>query len=382
MANNSNQNVTHVFLRHPPMRDFLLEFVPVGVWAEQVIPPLWYFIGFIGNPLSAFIWLSKRMRRNNSSAIYLGALSISDTVFLLLHLLWILHTTWGVDTYTAPIGCELFHLLFYTTQYFVAFLVFCFTFERYVAVCHPFIKEKLCTVRRAVIITISLLFLTFGLSLAQLYIWTYDEGHQICIIRAEANEGGHESFYYAWSLATDIIIYCIVPLATLVFNCLVLREICRISRSETTRQQSSMNKSASTLTLLTVSFYFVVTQMTATIVARLDTTFPSGEKVFLTDDEMREDPVWSRFFSYMNARKVIEMLCLSHYTVYFLIYCATGKKFREFAVNIFTSYFKLGCLKKVCLKSDVGEGRTSYSMVASHTGQYENTMHTNVSTSM
>jgi len=52
---------------------------------DRVVTPLWYVIGVTGNTLSAIVWLQRRMHANNSSAVYLVALSVSDLLFLLLH---------------------------------------------------------------------------------------------------------------------------------------------------------------------------------------------------------------------------------------------------------------------------------------------------------
>ena len=52
---------------------------------DRVVTPIWYVIGITGNTLSAIVWLQRRMYANNSSAVYLVALSISDLLFLLLH---------------------------------------------------------------------------------------------------------------------------------------------------------------------------------------------------------------------------------------------------------------------------------------------------------
>jgi len=56
-----------------------------------VVTPLWYAIGVAGNSLSALVWLQHRMHANNSSAVYLVALSVSDLLFLLLHFVQVRH---------------------------------------------------------------------------------------------------------------------------------------------------------------------------------------------------------------------------------------------------------------------------------------------------
>jgi G protein-coupled receptor 139 len=80
------------------------------------VTPIFYFIGLPCNPLCAFIWLGRHTRRSNSSAIYLGALSISHTIFLILHIFSDLNYAWGIQTFDGHVSCELFFTLFYCPQ--------------------------------------------------------------------------------------------------------------------------------------------------------------------------------------------------------------------------------------------------------------------------
>lgn len=381
-ATNETDMASFLWYRYPSRTAILEEFAPVGPSIERIVPPFWYFIGFLGNPICIVIWLGQRMRRNNSSAVYLGALSISDMVFLLLHLLYILHVAWGYDVYNHPIACEVFHFLFYVPQYMSTFLVLGFTFERYVAVCHPFLKERWCTVRRAVAIVCLLLLTSIGLSSAQVYIWTYHEQERTCNIRADAGAGNDRSFWNIWTWITDISAFGLVPLVVLIFNVLVLREIFKISKNDVLKRQQhqgggSSNNTASTVTLLSVSFYFIVTQLSATIMVCLQQAFPTG-KMQMSDEEIRNDPTWSSLFLYLEVRKVIEIICLSHYACYFFIYCITGKHFRKEVMFMITFHGKLPFLSRLSEK----RRRERYSLVSSNGGPMSETYATSVSTTM
>jgi len=60
--------------------------VALLLWqVDRVVTPILYVVGVTGNTLSAIVWLQRRMHANNSSAVYLVALSVSDLLFLLLH---------------------------------------------------------------------------------------------------------------------------------------------------------------------------------------------------------------------------------------------------------------------------------------------------------
>jgi hypothetical protein len=87
------------------------------------------------------------MRRSNSSAVYLAVLAVSDTCFLLLHIVQELSYAWDVKTIDYPVVCETYFVLYLWAQYLSPLLVFGFTTERWIAVCKPFLKERYCTER-------------------------------------------------------------------------------------------------------------------------------------------------------------------------------------------------------------------------------------------
>lgn len=105
---------------------------------DRAVTPIWYAVGIVGNVLSALVWLQRRVRRNNSSAVYLATLSVNDTLFLLLHILLDLGTAWEVQTLDYPVVCEAFSLIYLVTQYLAPTLVLGFTVERFIAVCYPY----------------------------------------------------------------------------------------------------------------------------------------------------------------------------------------------------------------------------------------------------
>lgn len=301
---------------------------PVAVLVDRMISPVFYLIGIPCNPLCAFIWLGRHTRRNNSSAVYLGALSISHTIFLPLHFfVYELAYAWGIKTFDGYVSCEVFFTLYYCPQYLAPLLVLGFTVERYIAICHPFVKERYCTVRRAVMVVLILLFASLALSSMQAYLWTYDPEISGCNHRSEVR---YSSFPNLWTWITELIVFGVAPLAALVFNVLVIREI----RSLTTRGPAvitpgSGQNQASTVTLLTISFYLVCTWLPATMVYSLEREFPIGEIA-----TGFESPVWRRHFTYYTVRKFVEEVTLSNSACYFFIYYLTGKHFRDRVTDI------------------------------------------------
>ena len=293
---------------------------------DRVVTPFFYVIGFPSNPLSAYIWLNRKTRTNNSSAIYLGALSISHVVFLLFHVLQELRYAWNITTYDGYISCQIFNMFFLIPQYLAPLLVLSFTVERYIAICHPFAKERYCTVRRAVVVVTCLLLLCTIISCPQAYFWTYDENFQACNHRPEVQESAvHE----LWTWFSELTIFGVAPLAALVFNVLVIREIRSLTSSGPAATGGSGGGSqASTVTLLSVSFYLICTWLPYTIGFSLSKRYPIGD-FSLTFEEIDLDPTWQRHFMYMLIMAVIKEITLSNSACYFFIYYATGKHFRQ-----------------------------------------------------
>ena len=114
--------IESVFQRYPGS---LLDrrFIPVALRFNEVIMFIWLIVGLIGNTLSAIVWLMRRMRRNNSSAVYVAALSINCDVFLVMFLLDSLNVLFDVtQLQDVHVGCQVFcygqitenfHLIFF-----------------------------------------------------------------------------------------------------------------------------------------------------------------------------------------------------------------------------------------------------------------------------
>ena len=167
----------------------------------------------------------------------------------------------------------------------------------------------------------------------QAYLWMYDPISKDCVTRKESMDGGNLSLWSIWTWTTETLVFLVVPLFILVFNVLVIREVKRLSASGRSMlpggQTTHTNSSGATTTvmLLSVSFYMIITTLPATLVYALIQVYPEGDHG-LTDAQMLEDPVWTRFFIYITSRKIVEEICLSHYACNFFLYLLTGEQFR------------------------------------------------------
>ncbi|KAL3866708.1 hypothetical protein ACJMK2_043989 [Sinanodonta woodiana] len=311
---------------------------PTAVMIDRIITPIWYAIGVVGNPICTKIWLDRKMRKNNSSAIYLGSIAIVHLIFICLHIWVELLFAYNVSTYNFTIGCEIFNILYMTPQCAAPLLILGFTVERYIAICHPFTKEKYCTVTRAVKVVAFLLAIALCFSSVQAYIWTFHKSLPSgCHIRSTATD-----FNLVWTWLSETLIFGVVPFSVLIFNILVIKEIKKISLSNTSvggcKDHGSGSNQTSTITLLSVSFYLICTLLPATLVYAIQPLIPQGS-FNIPPQLWPTDPVWSRYLIYHTIRKFVEEICLSNYACYIFIYYITSAYFREECKRMFIEPF-------------------------------------------
>ena len=269
-------------------------------------------IGVPGNILSLIIWMQKRMR--HSSGYYLAALAVNDLIFLIMAMIFDIHSVWQtVNLLSFPLVCQLFPVVYLALQSLSPCLVLAFTTERYISICHPFKRDTFCTIRRAKIVVACLTVACCLLAAANgyfFYLTTYNGGPD-CSVRPSVLEGGGFSVFSMYKNITDVVSYLLVPLAILVLNVRVIREMRRLSRFEPTPNQGAPTQKtgSTTVMLLTVSFYQIITTLPISIVYAFQ--FDYGEH---------------RDFLFVLT--IIKEYGITHYAFNFMIYVITGRMFR------------------------------------------------------
>jgi len=86
--------------------------------------------------------------------------------------------------------------------------------------------------------------------------------------------------------------------------------------------------SATTFTLLAVSFYLIATTLPVTVCYVLYLRFQEGDPA-VPAGQRAADAAWSSHYTYHDVRTVVEELGMSHYACNFYIYLATGRCFRR-----------------------------------------------------
>lgn len=339
-AANSSTEACKPILERITILALLTFYRPMAAFIERYLTPLWYVVGFPGNLLAFLVWIQARMRP--SSGCYLAALALNDFIFLMLHMCYELQNTWDIKTLYQPIWCEIFPILYISAQHLSPLLVLGFTVERYISICHPFQRERYCNTKRALIVIASLVCFTLTLNSIQGYFWTFVKGE--CSVRLEALKNGQSSLWSVWSWVTELLVFGVVPIVILILNILVLKELKRMTDREDTMMRmpqpssaqggrpqkgsSSAAQSATTLTLLVVSFYLIFATLPVTVCYAVFFTFPPGDQC-ATDEMLCSDDTWQNHLSYWYARIVIQELGMSHYVGNFYIYLLTGRLFRR-----------------------------------------------------
>lgn len=130
--------------------------------------PVIFTLGMIGNILSLRVFLAKNMRKLSASA-YLAALSVADIMALCFFVL----TEWlkrgilsepgksGAPYLEQNVICQMLLYLQYISRFLCAWLVVCFTMERYIGVCHPLKRKDICDVKSSRKIVLFLIVMSF-----------------------------------------------------------------------------------------------------------------------------------------------------------------------------------------------------------------------------
>ncbi|VDP74327.1 unnamed protein product [Echinostoma caproni] len=224
-------NKTPIGYKYNSWMAFADRFIPWAIWADRYVTLIYYIIGFPGNLISMIVWTSRRVYKGNSAAIYLAALSLNDIIILIFALHRDLDRNWGVFARNTPGACEVLNTVFSAVQYASPLYVLGFTVERWLAVCRPFLIKRICNAKRAMLICCLICSGTLIICLGNAVRFGTEPTH--CYKKID---GFAINFYLA---TLEAIFSGIVPLMVLIFNCLVIRELARVHRTNKTLESTS-----------------------------------------------------------------------------------------------------------------------------------------------
>jgi len=257
---NNNTNVNGLYLEI----NYFLQNI------QQYYTPVLVLLGLLGNCLSVCIFFGTKLRYSSSS-IYLGALAISDSGFLVAVFVSWLKMVY-VDLFNRQGFCQFFVYLATLCSFLSVWFVVAFTVERYVAVRWPLRRQFLCTVARAKITVMALTALAVLLSSPVLLFSKIPKNSKTC--------GSTDENWKSWAIAyntLDTVMTFAVPLTIIViFNTLIARNIYKldhIRRTLTIESNASneisrdrMPQAKVTKMLLLVSSAFLCLNMPAFVI--------------------------------------------------------------------------------------------------------------------
>ncbi|CAH8827102.1 unnamed protein product [Trichobilharzia szidati] len=115
------------------------------------------------------------------------------------------------------------------------------------------------------------------------------------------------------------------------------------SRKSSHGKRTSPSFKSTTLMLLTISFYTILTTLLGGLVYLIHQT-QEEPNMNVTEMEALKDPVWNRYFTTITIKAFGDEIALSHYAFGFIIYYATGCNFRLRVHQLFRGlFYRLGC---------------------------------------
>ena len=310
------------------------EYAPLGVYVDRFVSPFWYILGLVGNSIAFCVWTKRYNRHANVSSLYLAILAVTDNLLLLSHTIIELQYAWGVSVIDHYPFCSIYFVVYYALQYASPLLILGFTIERFISITHPFRSERFSRNQRGPIEIFVLSIIAIALGVPQYFGWEIDPNKNNC-------DGSNSDFYTVWSMVSDVLVFVVFPVTTLILNILVLRAAAvsvkfrrqpepsyhATPTTSVRTKQRQTRASPSTATLLTVSFYRLLTLIPVGIIFILQFSYPLGN-MDISVEEMGTDGKWRKHFNWYIAKKIIDEIGLSQYSCNFFIYLVTAKPFR------------------------------------------------------
>ncbi|CAL8143753.1 unnamed protein product [Orchesella dallaii] len=356
----------------------LLKFCLEGVGITTVS-----VLGVIGNILTIIVLSSSRMK--SSSSCFLLCLAICDIIMLVGASLLI-----GIPSLLAynpgegrafvwnimrilQYGYFIPGLFAFTVTGLTGSILFtmALTLDRYLAVCKPFFARNLCTWSRAVVVSAVIMVVNILYNLPKWWEYNYvvEEMSNMTIYRPVPSALRTNPIYDTYyAHVSYVVLFFIIPVCSLiVFNILIYCEIREANKLRKNLSPSQKNENSLTRMLFGVVAVFLVCQLFPAILTIY--RYLSGSR-----DMSPETEFVLCFMSTLNS------------AVNFLIYCASGGKFRDVFCDMFCCWNstnrirRLAASTKTTLRSlstsstaTTGRGR-AFSIQSQGTIQHANTM--------
>lgn len=299
--------------------------------------PFIFVIGIFGNILSLRVFVTKNMRKLSAS-LYLAALSTADLLSLIFYVLieWIKRSiSPDPSVPAAPFFeqngiCQILIYMQYISRFLSSWIIVCFTFERYIGVCHTLKRKTFCDMHSTRKIVTSVVCLAVVLCIykpcmtASVEVGPYK-------IKVCSTDPNHQDMSF---ILDCIFVFCIIFLPFViitVLNSMIIRTL--YVRNKHHRQckvitEESIIRLEFTVILIAISFCFIALNTPYTAIwckQHLLTRFVKqrdGDQLLVanTGSEM----TWN-----INVMFITRTIFYMNYCVNFFLYCLTGAYFRK-----------------------------------------------------
>ena len=210
------------------------QFPPYTHLIEKVFFPIVIVMGTICNLLIFMVMRRKKMR-HQSTYFYMAVLAVDDQLVLIMgclnYWLYLLNILNSMKNFVL---CKLISFMCYSSLHFSVWIVVIMTVERFIAVALPLQANRLCTVKRAKMVTLLLVFIVICVN--SHFIFTH-------AVEKTNSTNGVEEYHcqpikqydtfirHVWPWI-DASIYSIAPLVILIiFNTLIVHNLVKASKS-------------------------------------------------------------------------------------------------------------------------------------------------------
>lgn len=311
--------------------------VTVGEEIFTYMTPFIFVIGIFGNILSLRVFMTKNMRKLSAS-LYLAALSTADLMSLVFYVLieWVKRAiSHSPNIPTAPFFeqngvCQILVYLQYLSRFLSSWIIVCFTFERYIGVCHSLKRKSFCDMHSTKKIVTSVVSLALVLCLYKPCLTTSVEvgpyKSNVC-----TTDPNHQKISF---ILDCIFVLCIIFLPFViitVLNTMIIRTLyirnkhhreCKVITEE------SIIRLEFTVILIAISICFIALNTPYTAIWCKQYLLTKLVKT-TRNDELLVANTGSEVTWNINAMFITRTIFYINYCVNFFLYCLTGAYFRK-----------------------------------------------------
>jgi hypothetical protein len=280
--------------------------------------------GIVGNVLSMVVLGVDRSLRPSAPRLLLQMLAVADTAMLVASLFFVTlsHVIWNSDW--LPVDTRLYdwyymvliNPLYFTAQTASVYMVVVVTTDRYVAVCHPLQAAHYSTVRRARVAVVAVWVAAVLFNLPRWFQYHFEFYK-------------YNLYSLVYTVSIYIIVNFIVPLALLVyFNYRLIRAIRESRRSVQDHSQTPHDGKSAEEQRYTLTVVVIITVFIACLLPRVVR--------FIWWSVCEYGGVDCSHYRYYiwYIVSTADLLFAVNSSVNVVIYCFTGRRFRESLVRV------------------------------------------------